>query len=372
MLQVKYSPDWKANARLARAELCALQQEGRGILLVPEQNSFDAEWALCEQGGDSISRRAEVLSFTRLATRVFSAVGGAAVPTLDKSGRLIAMAGALELLRPKLRLYGAQIGKPEFLEQLLQVVDEFHAYGLDAAAVRRAGENLSASLSAKLEELCLILELYDTVCAQSAMDASTRLDRLRDALLESDFAKGKYVVVDGFSDFTNQELGVLEALAMRAEQVTVYLCCDGLRGGQSVFAVSRATASALRELAQRNGVRFHSAAQTAQTHPGPLRHLAQTLFAPRGQSWDAPTEQILLTPASCSAEACELALGRIQSLIHSGVRWREIGVAYSDAKTCEPLLETLLDRSGIPAYFSGSKRWRPLPGRWRRKPSAST
>ena len=355
MLQVKYSPDWKANARLARAELCALQQEGRGILLVPEQNSFDAEWALCEQGGDSISRRAEVLSFTRLATRVFSAVGGAAVPTLDKSGRLIAMAGALELLRPKLRLYGAQIGKPEFLEQLLQVVDEFHAYGLDAAAVRRAGENLSASLSAKLEELCLILELYDTVCAQSAMDASTRLDRLRDALLESDFAKGKYVVVDGFSDFTNQELGVLEALAMRAEQVTVYLCCDGLRGGQSVFAVSRATASALRELAQRNGVRFHSAAQTAQTHPGPLRHLAQTLFAPRGQSWDAPTEQILLTPASCSAEACELALGRIQSLIHSGVRWREIGVAYSDAKTFEPLLETLLDRSGIPAYFSGSK-----------------
>ncbi len=355
MLQVKYSPDWKANARLARAELCARKAEGRGILLVPEQNSFDAEWALCEQGGDTISRRAEVLSFTRLASRVFSAVGGAAVPTLDQSGRLIAMAGALELLRPKLRLYGAQIGKPEFLEQLLQVVDEFHAYGLDAAAVRQAREGLSEPLSAKLEELCLILELYDTVCAQSAMDASTRLDRLRNALWESAFAEGLHVVVDGFSDFTGQELGVLEALAVRAERVTVYLCCDSLRGGQGVFAVPRATAATLRELAQKNGIRFRSAAQTAPAHPGPLRHLAQALFAPRAQSWDAAAEQIALCPASGPAEACELALGRIQALVHGGVRWREIGVAYTDPKIYEPLLETLLDRSGIPVYFSGSK-----------------
>lgn len=355
MLTVRYNPNWKENARLAVESLCTLPEEARGILIVPEQNSFDAEWALCERGGDTVSRRAEVLSFTRLAARVFSVAGGAAVPTLDKSGRMIAMAGALELLRPKLKLYGAHIAKPEFLEQLLKVVDEFHAYGLDAAAVRKARDELSAPLSEKLEELCLILELYDTVCARSALDPATRLDRLRDALWESDFARGLSVAVEGFTDFTAQELAVLVVLAQRAEAVTVWLCCDSLQGGQNVFSVSRATARSLRELCQRGGVPFRAAAQATQTQTGALGHLARALFAPQMQPWAGKTDSLSLCAADSPAAECELALGRIQSLVRSGVRWREIGVAYTDAACYEPLLETLMDRYRMPSYFSGSK-----------------
>ena len=354
MLTIRYSPDWRANARRAVEALCALPEGSRGILIVPEQNSFDAEWSLCELGGDSISRRAEVLSFTRLATRVFSVTGGAAIPTLDRSGRLIAMAGALELLRPKLRLYGAHIAKPEFLEQLLRVVDEFHAYGLDAAAVRRAREGLTEPLSQKLEELCLILELYDAVCAKAAQDPATRLDRLRDALWESDFAAGLHVVVEGFTDFTAQELGVLEALAGRAAGITVWLCCDSLRGGQSVFAVPRATARALRDLARRAKVPCRDTALPTELREGPLAHLARELFAPRFEAWQGEAEAVRLLAAADPAEECMLALGRIQELARSGVRWREMGVAYTDP-VYEPILESLLDRWGVPAYFSGTK-----------------
>lgn len=355
MLTVKYSPDWRTNSRLAAEQVCAVPDSGRAILIVPEQNSFDAEWALCEQGGDSVSRRCEVLSFTRLASRVFSAVGGAAVPMLDKSGRMIAMAGALEQLRPKLQLYAACVAKPEFLEELLRVADEFHAYGLNAAAVRRVREELSEPLSEKLEELCLILELYDAVCARAAQDPSTRLDRLRDALWESDFAAGLEVVAEGFSDFTGQELAVLEALAVRAANVTVWLCCDGLREGQSVFAVPRATASALRELAGRAEIPFRAAAQPTDRREPVLEHLARRLFASRLEPWPEETGRISLLPAADPSEECAVALGRVQALIRGGARWREIGLAYTDAALYEPLLEALLDRCHVPAYFSGDR-----------------
>ena len=297
MLTVYYTPDWRTNARLAIEDICSMPDDRRSILIVPEQNSFDAEWALCAAGCDTISRRAEVLSFTRLATRVFSVAGGAAAATLDKSGRLIAMAAALELLRPKLRLYGAFVTRPEFLEQLLGVVDEFHAYGLDAAAVRKVREALPEALSDKLEELCLILELYDAFCARSAPDPATRLDRLRDALWESDYAKGLQVVVEGFSDFTTQELAVLEALVGRAESVTVWLCCDSLRSGQSVFAVPRETAAALRELARRTDAGFRAVARLAAPREGPLGHLARSLFAPRPTPWEEPGDVLSLLPA---------------------------------------------------------------------------
>ena len=76
MLHLWFCTDRKYNtARMLRA-LCerAAAGERRLILLEPEQFSHSAERRLCEMGGDTISRSAEVLSFSRLADRVFSRV----------------------------------------------------------------------------------------------------------------------------------------------------------------------------------------------------------------------------------------------------------------------------------------------------------
>ena len=51
----------------------AREQENR-ILMVPELISHDMERRLCAWAGDTASRFAEVLSFTRLARRVSDAV----------------------------------------------------------------------------------------------------------------------------------------------------------------------------------------------------------------------------------------------------------------------------------------------------------
>ena len=56
MLTVNYSPDWRTNSRLAVEAVCRVPSGSRSIVIVPEQNSFDAEWALCEAGGDRISQ----------------------------------------------------------------------------------------------------------------------------------------------------------------------------------------------------------------------------------------------------------------------------------------------------------------------------
>ena len=47
----------------------------RQIFLVPETHSHEAERRLCEWGGDGISLACEVLTFRRLANRVFAEYG---------------------------------------------------------------------------------------------------------------------------------------------------------------------------------------------------------------------------------------------------------------------------------------------------------
>lgn len=356
MLYLRYSRDWKRNADEAIREICdgAASDPHKRILIVPEQNSFDAELALCRAGGDEISRYAEVLSFTRLASRVFSQVGGAAIATLDKSGRLIAMAAALEQLRPKLKLYGRHVTKPEFLQQLLQVVDEFHGYGLRSEDVRRAEELLSEPLTEKLEELCLILESYDAVCAGALQDASTRLDRLRDAIYDSDYGAMTHIVVEGFTDFTNQELQVLEALMQKASRMTVYLTLDRPEGGQTVFSVPRKTAAALRELARRRQILFRLTPLLLPEEHTEQRQLSEQLFSAKLTPWEGETHRITLCHVRSAAEECNAMLASVQARLLTGARYRDIAIAYTDPGLYRPILENLLDRSGIPAYYSGS------------------
>ena len=116
--------------------------ERRQLILVPEQASHDTERALCAVAGNQVSLYAEVLSFTRLASRVFSQpeVGGVAVPTLDPGGRLLLMYAALKSVSGHLSVYQRPSRKPAFLTGLLATLDECKQYQVTPAALAGAGE----------------------------------------------------------------------------------------------------------------------------------------------------------------------------------------------------------------------------------------
>ena len=127
MLRLLLGKDWVAN----RDEVLHLVAQdvklrrGNRILMVPELISHDMERRLCAAAGDTASRYAEVLSFTRLARRVADGVGSAAQECLDNGGRVVAMAAAARQLHSKLKAYASVETRPEFLTGLVDAVDEF-------------------------------------------------------------------------------------------------------------------------------------------------------------------------------------------------------------------------------------------------------
>ena len=64
-------------------------------MLTPEQGSHEAERALAAHCGAQVNLRAEVLSFTRLCSRVFTELGGAAEVVPDKGTKLLLMSRAV-------------------------------------------------------------------------------------------------------------------------------------------------------------------------------------------------------------------------------------------------------------------------------------
>ena len=126
MLQILCGPDRTANSMRILDQICENARAGVAgqILIVPEQYSHETERALCARGGDTISRYAEVLSFTRLAARVFSVCGGVCEEYLDENGRVLTLYLAAQQVREQLTFYAAVMTRPDFLRQLGALMEE--------------------------------------------------------------------------------------------------------------------------------------------------------------------------------------------------------------------------------------------------------
>ena len=310
MLQLMLGTNWRTN-RDRILDLLAQdvsRKAGGRILLVPEQASHDYERRLCARAGDTASRYGEVLSFTRLAGRVFAQMGGGAEPVLDGGGRLLAMAAAVEQLRPRLKAYAAVGTRPEFLSALVTAVDEFKSCCVTREALQAAARQSEGILAEKLEELSLLLEAYDGICAGFGQDPRDRMTKLLEQMEAGSFAREHVFYIDGFSDFTAQELAVLAHLIEESPSVTVSLVCDG---------------------------------PSSQT---PGMELA-------GEMADYARAARLETVR----QECVFVAAELRRRAQAGVRYRDMALVCGDFPRYEPVLRQVLGRYGIPAYFAGSQ-----------------
>lgn len=217
------------------------------ILIVPEQYSHETERALCECGGDTISRYAEVLSFTRLASRVFSVCGGVCEEYLDENGRILTLYLAAQQVREQLKFYAAVMTRPDFLKQLGALMEELLTSCVTPDALHTAAARLEGRLAQKITELALLYESYLSVCKTGRGDPVTRQMRLCELLDETEFLDGREVFLDGFSDFTALQMQIISAILAHAKNVRVALLTSG--GQYAACQTGNETEKQLRQLA---------------------------------------------------------------------------------------------------------------------------
>lgn len=352
MLQILLSTEPQAlqQAVLERIRYHQIHQHPGQILIVPEQFSHEAERMLCEVGGDTISRYAEVLSFTRLAQRVFASYGGVSRPRMDKAGRLIAMARAVETVGSRLKLYGACGRKPEFLLRLLTLLDELKSARIDGGQLDHAARETGGQLAVKLEELALLQESLEAVCATIGQDANDQLMLLGQQLREHPYMEGRQIYLWGFSDLTAVELEILETVVEQADSVTVALLTDGSLAGP--FSVATGTLLRLRQMAPDDCTVQALAADSPR--PAPLRRLTGTLFGGAANTWEGAAGSLTLHHSGSIFDACMDVAGQIQSLAYQGWRYRDMAVCCTQMESYRPVLEDIFHRFHIPLYISGA------------------
>ena len=342
----------------------AVQEKRKGsILIVPEQYSHEAERELCTVCGDTLSLYAEVLSFTGLARKISSELGGIAVTYLDDGGRTLCMAQAMKLIGGKLEVFRSASAKPELQQMLIAAVDGMKASSVTSGDLSQAALRCEGDLARKLSDLAAISEAYDAVLGNSRVDPGDRLAALAENIAGSAIMEKSMVYVDGFIDFTRTELSVLTAMLKKGVQLTVCLTTDREKAGSEIFALSKSSAGKLRAIAEELGVKVETIHREEEQSADPLRLLTEYAFSYTGQTF-APEGKIELCRAESMAAECELAADKVLKLVReTGCRWRDIAIAVRGYEDYAPLLENTFEDYGIPLFTARRTdlKSRPIP-----------
>ena len=354
MLKLLIGKDWLANRdQIYRriAQDVHNRKENR-ILLVPELISHESERLLCTAAGDTASRYAEVLSFTRLVRRVSEYCGTAVYPCLDNGGRVVAIASVSRQLSSQLKAYAAVETKPEFLGGMMDAIDEFKRCCITPQDLLQASQALEGSIAQKLEELSLIMESYDALCCRGKRDPRDQLTWLLEQLEECSFAETHTFYIEGFPDFTRQNMAILEHFIKASPSVTISLTCDRIGSDLLAFEKAGHTAQELCQCAQRAGVEV--SVEVIDERKDLLLPIREKLF--QGTIASTIDRPVLQTYRSDSAyQECMNAVHQILDLVRDGGRYRDISVVCSDLDIYKPFLELIFHRYSIPFYCSGTE-----------------
>ncbi len=330
-------------------------EKRRQILIVPEQYSHETERRLCRQAGNRSAAYCEVLSFTRLCSRVFAETGGGQQTFLDGGGRLLLMHEAVQAVSGQLSVYAKPSKKAAFLENLLATSDELKSYCVTPEQILSAGQGEDSPDGQRLRDLGLILGAYDALVEQRSPDPRDRLTRMTEALDRCSYGRGWDFYLDCFTDFTPQQLMVLEKLMKRGHSVTVALTVDTLdAGGSDTRSFYRRTALRLLELARsaHMSADYETLTRRRDGAPAELTALEEGLFRQSEAVSEQEPAALRIVSAATPYDEVEFAAGELVRLAREeGYRWREMAVAFRTAEGYGDLVETIFERYGIPVFM---------------------
>ena len=333
------------------------------LLLVPEQFTYQAEKDLIKVLGMGGILKAEVLSFRRLAFRVFNETGGITYPHVHPAGKNMILYRILDKLRNNLNVFSGSSRREGFVNTLSNLITEFKRYKVTPDALLNvcSGFDEKNPLKEKLSEIALVYDLFNTTVAQRYKDPDDDLTIAARNIARCDIYAGSEIWIDGFSGFTPQEYAVIEQLMKKAKRVNICLCTDcladdGVLDKTGVFSPIKASYARLEKIAKQNGIEIEPAVYLKHIYrfapDGELSHLEQYLYAYPYKQYKGKTQSIsLFYSVNIYSEIEECSRDIIRLCRDRGFRYRDIAVITGNLSGYEKMIEVIFSEYEIPCYI---------------------
>ena len=354
------------------------------IVVVPEQYTMAIQKRLVSMHPRKGILNIDVVSFERLAYKVFEEVGEDNLEVLDDTGKNLIIKRVLEQNKDRLKYFGSNLSNTGFVSEMKSVISEMLQYDIkpdtmqEAAGEAYSDSEGSAALQYKLDDIVLVYNAFAEYIDKNYITKEEILDKLCSKVTESERIKNCEIAFDGFTGFTPVQYNLLTILLSMCPKIYVSLTIDAserensVRGREELFFMSKDCVSKLYKICDEEHVKVLEPVYIAgKAVPGKniivnvnsrfknseeLDFLEQNLFRNNSGRFNKKTDNIVIYEGAVAKEELTFAAGEIIRLTRlCGYRYNEIAIVTADMDGYGKLAANILKQNDIP-YFLDYKR----------------
>lgn len=334
------------------------QPDTRYIAIVPEQFTMQTQKEIVSLHPNYGVMNIDIVSFKRLAYRVFEELAITNPQVLDDMGKSMVLRKVASNKKKDLVLYKEHLSKAGFISQLKSMLSELYQYGVTPEVLHeKIPDTVSPMLRQKLSDISVIYQGFKDYIRDKYITTEEILDVLCRVLPQSELIKNSVITLDGYTGFTPVQYRILELFLRYSRQVMVTVTIDpsenmGKKSGmQDLFYMSRQVIWKLNELAKeaQTGrekdilLREHPAVRycreikeaTDRGEEGKkenaLDFLEQNLYRYKAESCHTVPDSIRLIQALSPSEEIAFVIRYMEERIREqGLRYRDMAVITGD------------------------------------------
>ena len=376
-----------------------LETSAQFIMLVPEQFTMQTQKEMVLRHPGRGLMNVDVLSFERLAYRVFDEVGMSSRRRLEEIGKSFVLEKIALDLSKKLPVLGANLARPGNLADMKSVISELMLYDVGPDDLSRGETGSGSLLGGKLADIAQVYRNFTDYISDRYLTAEGVPDALARVAERSEFLRGAVIALDGYTGFTPVQIRLIQQLAAVSSELHISVTTDirenpFAKGGNSLFTMSRDTVQSLQQAFRRNGIGIDSVTYIDNGRPtgrkgdpgfaGPdagkreesekieasgripggarfagspaLMHLERNLFRKSDEVFTESQRDVRIFAAANPLEEIRNAALTISSMIREeGLRYRDFAVITGDLGMYGNYVRQIFGETNIP-YFIDEKR----------------
>ncbi len=319
------------------------------LFLVPDQFTMQTQVDLVRASSCGGIMNIDVLSFGRLAHRIFEETGLGRSPVLDDTGKSLVLRKVAASFREEMPVIGKNLNKIGYIHEVKSAISEFMQYGISPEQVGELADYARdrKALCYKLKDLQLIYQGFTEDIRERFVTTEETLELLTRAVGRSEIIRDSVMIFDGFTGFTPIQYRLVQELMKLTKQVIISLTIDAgedpfrLGGEQELFYLSKKTAGDLCRLAKEAEV-LRTDDIYIKTSPLPrfrgneeLAHLEQQLFRYPIKRYEGEEKGCIgmMEAVNPADEVRQVCIQIKKLVLEEGYRYRDIAVVTGDLET---------------------------------------
>lgn len=343
------------------------------IIIVPEQFTLLTQKELVRLHPNHVIMNIDVLSFNRLAYRVFDELGIETLDVLEETGknlliRKIAMDNA-----DKLSVLSSNINKTGYISEIKSFISELAQYNItadDFSSLITEGD-FNRTFAKKASDIAIIYKAYEEFIKDKYITAEGLLVRLNEVISDSKFLSNSEFVFDGFTGFTPLQNELLKTILQRANKSYIVVTMDeseSLYGDikeYELFAMSKEMIAKTRRICESINVDIEEEPVICDRNyrfkeDGYIGFIEKNLFRVGAKKkYDGPggidklSIHCLPNPRlEIEYVACKIA----EDIRQGNIKYKDIAVCVANLSDYKDYFESIFGRYNIPFYLDVSKK----------------